>query len=102
METDFEFNERQIALMVDTIALFKERRIGFFRLTNNLIGLLHAMKGVDLRWKDEFLKQWSGLDEIIAFSDRDPRDLDFGHSDEVKTITDNILKLIELYRGQTI
>ena len=75
MERDTSPDERHLARMRDAIRDYLAQRIALSRLVSNLDGLLSAMEIVPEEWRDEYLRHWGKLEDVLAESlDRnDPR-----------------------------
>lgn len=61
-----EYDQRQISLMKEMMALFDSGDILLKKLIDNLEGLLFCLQSVDIEWKNEFHEYWFVLEQIYA------------------------------------
>jgi hypothetical protein len=63
-----EHNKRQYQLMLDRLTAFEKGQIPLDTLVVDLEGLLNALEGVTIAWRQTFLHDWGKLEDERAYA----------------------------------
>jgi hypothetical protein len=63
-----EHNKRQYQLMLNRLTAFEEGQIPLDTLVVDLEGLLNALEGVTVPWRQTFLHDWGKLEDERAYA----------------------------------
>ena len=54
--------------MIERLDAFEQKTLSLGDLVSNLDGLQNALRDVDAKWRNAFLKQWGVLEDVYADS----------------------------------
>jgi len=68
MNTPYEYNQRQLRLMLEALASYERGKSSLHALANSLEGLVNVLEEPRPSWKRDFLKYWGLFDDINAIA----------------------------------